>query len=330
MPEISVIVPVYRVEPDLERCIDSILGQTFTDFELILVDDGSPDRCPAICEEYQKKDGRIHVIHQMNRGLSAARNTGIEWAKSNSDSRWISFIDSDDWVHPFFLERLLCAAQEHNVPVSCCQFQRIREGNRPSELCDFKITMRQTVEVYCSDSGIGVHAYPWRFLYEKRLFSHVSFPVGKIYEDLFTTYRLIFQTSNIAEVNQGLYYYFYRDNSLSHSVWTPRQLDLIEGYEENLSYFKEYSSPKLVRCLAHGYLVELQSQYMQLQNCNINKAEKERYHKLLKHKIRMALIRYAKPAEINMETSGYIYAAAYPRFMDVYWLFKGQLRKLKR
>ena len=108
MPTISVIVPVYKVEKYIHRCVDSILSQTFTDFELILVDDGSPDNCGKICDEYAEKDIRIHVIHQENGGLSAARNAGIDWVFANSDSEWITFIDSDDWVHPEYLERLLC------------------------------------------------------------------------------------------------------------------------------------------------------------------------------------------------------------------------------
>ena len=120
MSIISVIVPVYNVEPYLNRCVDSILEQTFTDFELILVDDGSPDNCPAICDEYARKDSRIHVIHQKNGGLSDARNAGIDWVVANSDSQWISFVDSDDWVHPMYLFTLLSAVKTTNTYVSVC------------------------------------------------------------------------------------------------------------------------------------------------------------------------------------------------------------------
>ena len=118
MPQISVIVPVYKVEDCLNRCVDSILKQSFSDFELILIDDGSPDQCGAICDEYAKKDNRIVVIHQNNGGLSAARNAGIDWAFANSQSEWLTFIDSDDWVHPEYLERLLNAAITQNVSIS--------------------------------------------------------------------------------------------------------------------------------------------------------------------------------------------------------------------
>ena len=104
MPEISVIVPVYKVETFIHRCVDSILCQSFEDFELILVDDGSPDSCGDICEAYAAKDSRIHVIHQENGGLSAARNTGIDYVMEHSTSKWLAFVDSDDWLHPDFLK----------------------------------------------------------------------------------------------------------------------------------------------------------------------------------------------------------------------------------
>ena len=111
MPEISVIVPVYKVEQFIHRCVDSILLQSFYDFELILVDDGSPDQCGAICDAYAAADNRIHVIHQKNGGLSAARNTGIDYVMANSKSHWLTFVDSDDWLHPDFLKVLYTTAE---------------------------------------------------------------------------------------------------------------------------------------------------------------------------------------------------------------------------
>ena len=118
MPMISVVVPVYKVEHYLHRCVDSILNQSYSDFELILVDDGSPDNCGMICDEYAAKDARIHVIHQQNGGLSAARNTGIDWLCENSDSKWLTFIDSDDWIHKDYLKILLEQAIKSGSRVS--------------------------------------------------------------------------------------------------------------------------------------------------------------------------------------------------------------------
>ena len=124
MPQISVIVPVYKVELYIRRCIDSILAQTFSDYELILVDDGSPDKCGAVCDEYAKQDNRIHVLHQENAGLSVARNTGIDWTFSHSDSKWLTFIDSDDWVHPRYLEALFLAVQKTGLPLATVAHKR--------------------------------------------------------------------------------------------------------------------------------------------------------------------------------------------------------------
>ena len=122
MSEISVIVPVYNVEDYLERCIDSILAQTFQNFDLILIDDGSPDRCGEICDNYAKMDNRVVVIHQENGGLAHARNRGIEWTLSNSDTKWICFIDSDDWINKTYLEGLYEAAKNCGCMISVCDF----------------------------------------------------------------------------------------------------------------------------------------------------------------------------------------------------------------
>ena len=118
MPLISVIVPVYNVEKYLDRCVKSILRQTYKDFELILVDDGSPDKCPSMCDEWAKKDERIHVIHQKNQGLSAARNNALKKAKGN----YISFIDSDDWISDDMLEDLLKLLFKYKADISVCNF----------------------------------------------------------------------------------------------------------------------------------------------------------------------------------------------------------------
>lgn len=130
MSLISVIVPVYKVEKYLPRCIDSILAQTFQNFEVILIDDGSPDHCPEICDEYAGKDDRITVIHQENGGLSAVRNAGINWAVAYSDSEWVTFVDSDDWIHPRMLEFLLNAAKVFDVNISMCHFVKTN-GEEP-------------------------------------------------------------------------------------------------------------------------------------------------------------------------------------------------------
>ena len=128
MPQISVIVPVYRAEKFLHRCVDSVLGQTFRDFELILLDDGSLDGSGAICDAYAARDSRVWAIHQKNAGVCAARNTCLDWVLSNSDSQWIFFIDNDDWMHPETLERLHRAALEQGT--TDCRLRLCADGGR--------------------------------------------------------------------------------------------------------------------------------------------------------------------------------------------------------
>ena len=127
MSVISIIVPVYKVEKYLSRCIDSILSQTFKDFELILVNDGSPDNSGDICNKYAEKDKRVIVLNQANGGLSSARNAGLNWLYDNSDSQWITFVDSDDWIHPNYLEFLYNGAVNRRGKISICEFVRTNE-----------------------------------------------------------------------------------------------------------------------------------------------------------------------------------------------------------
>lgn len=252
MPTISVIVPIYNVESYICRCVDSILAQTFTDFELILVDDGSPDDCPAICDEYAKKDNRVHVIHQENGGLSAARNAGIDWAFANSDSRWISFIDSDDWVYKQYLEILLHAALDNDVAVSICAYQET----------DGKALMEdngQNGETIWNPEDFFVQHHvnatvAWGKLYKKECFSEIRYPVGKLHEDEFVTYRILFDLPAVTATEARLYYYFQNENGIMRSKWTPKRLAAIEAYKEQIKYFEKNNFQKAKMCSARSYV----------------------------------------------------------------------------
>ncbi len=236
MSLISVIVPVYKVEPYIQRCVDSILAQTFTDFELILVDDGSPDNCGAICDEYASKDSRIHVIHQKNGGLSAARNAGIDWAIANSDSQWLSFIDSDDWVHPCFLEYLYRAVQETGMKVSVCLFERV-ECEKPFAGFQFHVTQEEWDVFYMNDWAVGVVA--WNKLYKKELFSELRYPVGRIHEDEFLTYRLLEKAATLACVDLNLYYYFQNPAGIMKRDFSLRNLDVAIALKNQCRFAKK-------------------------------------------------------------------------------------------
>lgn len=234
MPEISVIVPVYKVEPYLRRCVDSILAQTFSDIEVILVDDGSPDGCPAICDEYAWLDKRVKVIHQKNGGLSAARNAGLDWVFANSDSQWISFVDSDDWVHPQFLEYLHRAAVESNVEISMCNVQKVSEFAITDKINVYDgYSIENAMDFYSKQYFLGTSA--WNKLYKRNIFLKARYPVGKLFEDAFLTYRLLYQAEDIAYIDNKLYYYYKNENSIMHSHYTLLKLAEVEAVEEKNS-----------------------------------------------------------------------------------------------
>jgi len=235
MAVISVIVPVYNTEHYLKRCVDSILDQTFVDFELILVDDGSTDSSGLICDGYTIRDSRIHVIHQKNGGLSSARNAGLDWCFANGNSGWISFVDSDDWIHPQYLDALIHAAQEKDVAVSICEFMRVKYEDLP-EVKDLSIKEFDPEDYYVKK--LVESTVSWGKLYRKECFESIRFPVGKIHEDEFVTYRILFQYSKIAVVEAPLYAYYQNDNAIMRRPWTVKRLDAVEALEEQICFFE--------------------------------------------------------------------------------------------
>ena len=247
MSTISVILPVYKVEKYIQRCVDSILGQTYTDFELILVDDGSPDNCGAICDEYAAKDNRVVVIHQENGGLSAARNAGIDWAFAYSDSQWLSFIDSDDWVHPEYLQRLLNTAEKNCADMSFCTLTAFMEDENGYQEIPFwgkpVACVRQGADILkealSEKDGLlsGHHVIAWNKLYRKQLFQDLRYPVGQVHEDEAIAHRVLGCCGAVAATDDSLYYYRQHTNSImsSHNSCY-RSLCIALAYGDRMQY----------------------------------------------------------------------------------------------
>ena len=232
MSIISVIVPIYNVEKYLNRCVDSILNQTFNDFECILVDDGSPDNCGEICDDYAKKDKRIRVIHKENGGLSDARNAGIEIAKGE----YLSFIDSDDWIHPQMLEILYYTAINNNVILSACDWC---VADKEFDFCTIE---NPKVEVFNGLENLftkcDVAVMTWNKLYHKSLFDDIRFPTGRLHEDEFTVHKFLYKAGNIALCREKLYAYFINPNSIMQKTYSLKRLDAICALESQYSFFK--------------------------------------------------------------------------------------------
>ena len=326
MPTISVIVPVYNVEPYLRRCADSILNQTFRDFELILVDDGSPDNCGAICDEYAAQDSRVRVIHQANGGLSAARNAGIDWAFENSDSRWLSFIDSDDWVHPQILEALLDAVIRTKIPVSIAPFKRISTeletdsfGWNPD-----RTEIWNTEKFFCQKNVEATIACAK--LYSKELFRELRYPAGKIHEDEFLTYRVIFQTERVAYIPVPMYWYFQNTSGITHEKWNTRKLDKVQAFREQLNWFEKNGFEQAYRTRITSYAWIIGENLRHLSESEI--PEKGKHIRQLRKTLRTFIREKRTILSPDDITTKWIFQIAYPKEMSIRRFIRHKARVL--
>lgn len=234
MCEIKVIIPVYKTEKYLDRCVNSILNQSFKNYEIILVDDGSPDRCPEMCDTYAAKNNRIHVVHQTNAGLSAARNTGLDY---NIECNYVSFIDSDDWIHPLFLESLFSSIQDTRCAMAMSGHQKTN-GTIISDVQEpLYPTVYSAEECYCLKTISTTPA--WGKLFEKDLLQDFRYPINRIHEDYYTTWKLLFRAQNIAVVSQPMYFYFQNPEGIMRSSWKPCHMDFFPAMDEKIAFFHE-------------------------------------------------------------------------------------------
>lgn len=279
-PSVSVIVPVYKAEKYLHRCIGSILNQTYRDFELILIDDGSPDKCGLICDEFAERDSRIRVFHQENRGVASARNAGLEKA----EGKYISFVDSDDWIENDFLEKEIAFIEKTGLKMVKCGITReysdrsrvlfVREEDTiisahegVSQLSDYA---RGKIENICNAV--------WGAVYSREIFDTIRFPEGRIYEDVAVSCRLLYSAGRIGILSGGPYYHSDRRNldSIEHTMNMKRFIDYWSAMNGRLNEFSGIFpdlKDKMVRgcfqavrkiwiygyaCYDEAYLTELQ------------------------------------------------------------------------
>lgn len=277
MAQISVIVPVYKVEPYLARCVDSILCQSFQEFDLILVDDGSPDGCPAICDEYAKLDARITVIHKENGGLSDARNAGINWAMERSSSDWLAFVDSDDYLHVDYLQILYDTALKEDSDLVICDFCRVNDQEEAIEN-DIHIpdlsTDDKSVLFKCLDQTWRI-VPAWNKLYAKRIFQNLRFEFRKLHEDEFAIHQVLWNCSKAAIISQKLYYYRFRQNSIITTESASSRMDNLEAALNQYEFCLEHKLPP-----RHSIVdVDFLNSVMELRH-DLNKQELARYRDL--------------------------------------------------
>ena len=229
---ISVIVPIYRVEPYLDRCIRSLVDQTYYNLEIILIDDGSPDKCPEICDEWEKKDHRIKVIHKENGGLSDARNAGMQIMTGD----YVSYIDSDDWVSGNMYEKMLYKIKEQKADICECQFQKtsgdikndIQQQTDNVNVLNKKEALKAVIEE-------KINPVVWNKIYKREIVEGLFFEKGRCNEDEFFTYKAIDKADKIIQIQDVCYYYFFREDSIINETYNIKRLDGLEARYQRMN-----------------------------------------------------------------------------------------------
>lgn len=234
---ISVIVPIYNIEQYLRKCIDSILNQTYKDLEIILVDDGSPDKCPDICDEYTKKDSRIKVIHKANGGLSDARNAGLDIAQGE----YISFIDSDDYIDEYMYEDMLSAIENSDADLCICGYDRVNGAGEIRSSAHYRNAVLSRNEAYeMLVQGNVFFIISCNKLYKRKIFNDLRFKVGKTHEDEFIMHHVYGECDKIVTLEKPYYYYLVRESSITGSVkGNVKHYDAIEAYVDRMAFYSE-------------------------------------------------------------------------------------------
>lgn len=247
---VSIIVPIYNVEKYLDECIESLVNQSYKNLEIILVDDGSPDHSPEICDIWALKDDRIIVIHKENGGLSDARNYGLRKSTGN----YITFVDSDDVVSIFFIEKLLKIMIKNKVDICECNYSTIKNDfNDITTTSDIRCYDTRDALEYLFNENIFKHVV-WNKMYKREIIEDLEFEKDKIHEDLFFTYLAFGKSKNIAKISDNLYFYRQRDNSIMSSKFSIKNLDAIEARMRQLNYIK-INFPDLINLVTNCFLI---------------------------------------------------------------------------
>lgn len=309
---VSVVVPIYMVEDYLHDCINSIQKQTYKNIEIILVDDGSKDNSGAICDEYEKQDSRINVIHKCNGGLSSARNAGLKIAKGD----FITFIDSDDIINENYIyDAMNIFENEPDVDVVQCKNKTF------SQSVDIKINESDGTTVILNNQSANeslskfndiVTNLAWDKVYKIELFDDITYPEGKIHEDEYTTYKIIYKVNKMAVINKINYYYRQRANSIKSSKFNIKRIEALEAYEQRMLFYKQNDEEILYDNTVNVYFNLLIYYYFSFRKYKINEFKED-----IKEKI--ANIYHMKKNILNKKNCAK--AVAFNKFNNLYYIY---------
>ena len=310
MSIITIIIPIFEVEPFIRRCLDSVLWQTVSAFYLLIINDGSSDKSGATCEDYAVKDSRIKLVHQTNRGLSFARNVGIDLAWLNSGDEWLSFIDGDDWIAPKMLDTLLQSNLRNHTQVAACGYKETDRTEPIIEVTSLTSTVVKTESFFVEHNTNATVV--WGKLFAKECFTDIRFPVGKIHEDDFTTYKVVFRFPHVSYTPSPLYCYFKNPNGITRSPWTPAHIASIEAIERQLSFFLNNDYAEAYRFTCRRYVNQLG--YF----CILTIKQYPSLYRSLYEKLQLSYRHYRMSANMTFDNCPYAFSAMYPFFTRLY------------
>lgn len=277
---ISIIVPVYKAEKYLDRCVESIVSQTYTNLEIILIDDGSPDNCPKMCDKWAKKDSRIKVIHKENGGAASARNAGLEAVTGD----YIGFVDSDDYIDENMFSDLISSVCTNNSDIAICNTNDLdSNGNIALRSLNINDVIVDKYSLITLKKGGFFGAVLWNCLFKKELWDNIRFPEYRKHEDVAVLPYVYYKANKISFVDKALYYYSFVDDSIMNSGFSEKDLVLIEIYDKKLDFFKNDTHYDEIFIGALSML-----RYILLSNCNEKSSEYKQFKKYSKSLLKRA------------------------------------------
>lgn len=281
MAEVSMIVPVYQVEKYIVQCIESVLNQTFQDFELILVDDGSKDQSGTICDSYAAKDDRVVVIHTENKGAAAARNTGLDHASG----RYIMFLDGDDYLAENMIARLYEVIEHSEYDVVVCDFLNLLPDEKDNfivQLQEKTVSGREVLECLKNGKNYGVWTIVWNKIYKRKVVENLRFPAGKYFEDEFFSDQLYLNSNQIHVIPDVLCYHRVLASSTMNTQRTENYLDLLDALQERIEIYLKYGYSQDETYKVLIYLLEPFTRCVRAKFSGMNKQRLEETRKFIK------------------------------------------------
>lgn len=328
MELITVIVPVYKAEEFLERCVVSIIKQTYSNLEIILVDDGSTDNSPNICDKWAKIDSRITVIHQHNSGVSVARNVGI----LHANGKYIMMLDSDDYMCSEAIESMYKIMNSQKVDLVICGYEKgnqdafvfNRERQEGVEIINAKTALER---IYESDEKALQYVVPWAKLYKCELFEKISYPKGKIFEDIYVTHELLFKCDKIAVMDAKLIYYYQHTESIMNRAFHVGKLDYLDALKQRIIFYRQNKLNKLASIAYDEYLHSLIWEYSRARDILSNR----KVMKIIKRSYRDAYINGYTSKRYPKENGLFLRIFALnPEIIIIYWKVSGKINGIIR